>query len=203
MINKLMNMAEELIKFSWPMIFISIIIVSSIRITYLIKNKKKFVLYKELLMLLFIIYILSLFQIVTFQDVSWSGNNFIPFKEITRYKIGSGLFYRNVFGNMLLFVPFGLFVSHLLKLKKPLLAFVLTLIASLSIEFMQLIIGRVFDVDDILLNVIGGLVGYYIYYFVYKISVRLPSLFKSETFLNILTILLILLVGGFYLYGKI
>lgn len=65
------------------MVLISCVVIASLRISYLIKNKKKFVIYKELLSLAFLIYIMCLFQVVTFQDdVSWSSNNFIPFKEI-------------------------------------------------------------------------------------------------------------------------
>ena len=53
---------------AWPMIVIFTIILSSIRIAYLIIKKEKFVLYKELSYLLFAIYLLSLFYIVTFRD---------------------------------------------------------------------------------------------------------------------------------------
>ena len=66
----------------WPMIFIFAVILISIRITYLLCNKKQFVFYKELLMLCFIIYILLLYYIVTFQDNNYGTNNFTPFKEI-------------------------------------------------------------------------------------------------------------------------
>ena len=77
---------HSVIDIAWPMVLISIVILVSLRITYLIKNRKHLYLYKELLMLSFIIYILCLFQVVTFQDdVSWSTNNFIPFREIFRY----------------------------------------------------------------------------------------------------------------------
>ena len=71
---------QGVIDMTWPMLLISVVVVVSLRITYLIKNREHFTLYQELLALSFIIYILCLFQIVTFQDtVSWSSNNFIPF----------------------------------------------------------------------------------------------------------------------------
>ena len=41
----------------WPMLFIFTVIIVSIRIAYILYNKENFVLYKELLMLCFIIYI--------------------------------------------------------------------------------------------------------------------------------------------------
>ena len=73
----------------WPMLVIITVILSSIRIVYLVKNHENFILYREILKLGFVIYIMSLFYVVTFQDVSWSTSNFIPFKEMFRYSIGS------------------------------------------------------------------------------------------------------------------
>ncbi len=182
-------MIHGVVDFTWPMVIISCIIIISLRISYLIKNKERFVLYKELLMLGFIIYSMCLFQIVTFQDeVSWSTNNFIPFREILRYNIGSRLFIKNVLGNMLLFLPFGFFTSYLLDNKRPLLTVVLTLIASLSIEVVQLMIGRVFDVDDIILNVLGGTFGFYLYNMLDRLGKRSPKLLGNEYFLDVLAI---------------
>lgn len=182
-------MIHGVVDFTWPMVIISCIIIISLRISYLIKNKERFVLYKELLMLGFIIYSMCLFQIVTFQDeVSWSTNNFIPFREILRYNIGSRLFIKNVLGNMLLFLPFGFFTSYLLDNKKSLLTVVLTLIASLSIEVVQLMIGRVFDVDDIILNVLGGTFGFYLYNILDRLGKKSPKLLGNEYFLDVLAI---------------
>lgn len=182
-------MIHGVVDFTWPMVIISCIIIISLRISYLIKNKERFVLYKELLMLGFIIYSMCLFQIVTFQDeVSWSTNNFIPFREILRYNIGSRLFIKNVLGNMLLFLPFGFFTSYLLDNKKPLLTVALTLVASLSIEVVQLMIGRVFDVDDIILNVLGGTFGFYLYNILDRLGKKSPKLLGNEYFLDVLAI---------------
>ena len=184
---------QSVINMAWPMVLISIVIIVSLRITYLIKNRKKFVLYKELLMLSFIIYVLCLFQIVTFQDdVSWSTNNFIPFQEMFRYSIGSRLFIKNVVGNITLFLPFGLFTSYYLDIKKPYLIMILTLIASISIESVQLMIGRVFDVDDIILNLVGGILGFYILVLLRKIGNSLPKFMTSELFLNIISAIILI-----------
>ena len=93
----------------WPMIVIFTVILSSYRLAYLLKFKESFVFYDEVLKLGFIIYIMALFYVVTFQDVSWSTSNFIPFKEMLRYEIGSPLFIKNVIGNMIMFLPYGFF----------------------------------------------------------------------------------------------
>lgn len=193
MLGPLTNTIQGVVNFTWPMIIISIVILVSFRITYLIKNHEHLVLYKELLMLSFVIYILCLFQVVTFQDdVVWSGNNFVPFREIFRYNIGSRLFFKNVVGNMIMFLPFGFFVSYYLKLDKIHLALLLTVIASFSIETVQMCIGRVFDIDDIILNICGGSVGYFMYIILDKVGNKLPSVFKTDWFLNIVSIIILI-----------
>lgn len=186
---------QGVVNFTWPMVIISVVIIVSLRVSYLIKYKKevKFVFYKELLMLSFVIYIMCLFQVVTFQDdVSWATNNFVPFREILRYNIGSRLFFKNVLGNMLMFLPYGFFSSYLLHNKKFNLAFILTLIASLSIESVQLMIGRVFDVDDIILNMLGGSIGFFIYFLVDRLWEKIPKIFRKEWVLNIVAIMILI-----------
>jgi len=193
MFSTFSNTIQGVVNLTWPMLLISIVILVSFRICYIIKKHDRFVFYKELLMLSFIIYILCLFQVVTFtDDVTWSTNNFIPFKEILRYNVTSRLFLKNVIGNMIMFLPFGFFISYYLENKKPYLTVILTLIASIAIETVQLAIGRVFDVDDIILNICGGLLGYLIYYLMYKISEKLPSVLKSDWVLNGLSIIILL-----------
>ncbi len=193
MLGRLTNTIQGVVDFTWPMLIISVVVLVSFRIAYLVKNREKLVLYKELLGLSFIIYILCLFQVVTFQDnVSWSTNNFIPFREMLRYNIGSRLFVKNVLGNMLLFLPYGFFVSYYLKNQKPWLTLGLTVIASFSIELVQMAIGRVFDIDDIMLNLLGGYFGYLCYYLLGKLVEKLPKVFKSEICLNILAAIILI-----------
>ena len=179
----------------WPTILLITVVALSMRLTYILKNKEKFVLYKDLMFYFFIIYILCLFYVVTFQDVSWSTSNFIPFKEILRYSIGSSLFYKNVLGNMVMFVPFGFFVSYFLKLEKVYSITLITLLTSITIEITQLLIGRVFDVDDLLLNLVGGVFGYLLYEVIHKVRIKLPNFLKKDYIYNIIMVLLIIAVG--------
>ncbi len=193
MFGPLSSTIQGVVNFTWPMVLISTIIIVSFRIAYLLKNHSKFILYQDLLLLCFIIYVLCLFQVVTFQDtVSWSSNNFVPFKEIFRYSFGSRLFVKNILGNVLLFLPFGFFISYYLKCEKGWIPLILTLIASCSIEVVQMVIGRVFDIDDILLNICGGMLGFLCYFALFKIGKKLPSVLKSDVFLNIVAIILLI-----------
>lgn len=184
----------DILESVWPMLFIIVTIVVSLRVTFLIINKTKFILYKELFMLLFIMYVICLFYVVTFQDVSWSSSNFIPFREMFRYEFGTRLFLKNVLGNMIMFLPYGFFASYFLNIKKTSIIFILSLIASLTIEYTQLMIGRVFDIDDIVLNVIGGVVGFLIYKLIFSIKNKLPSFLKNKVIYNIIVLVLIILL---------
>ena len=194
MLDSLDKTLIEVLNMTWPMIFISIILISSVRIMYLFKHRENFVFYKEMLLLIFMIYILCLFQVVTVGDINIGGeNNFVPFKEILRYNFGGRLFVKNIVGNVLMFIPYGFFASLYGEIKKPISALGIILLASISIECTQLLIGRIFDIDDILLNMIGGFFGFLIYISLDKISNVLPNILKREIFLNILTVVLLVL----------
>ena len=97
--------------------------------------------------------------------------NLSLFQEIGRY-IGLGirtgswtLFYVNVVGNVCAFVPLGVFLPKLFeKCRNIVLVTILSLKVSLAVEVIQLVtrVGS-FDVDDLLLNTLGGLIGFFIY----------------------------------------
>ncbi len=93
--------------------------------------------------------------------------NFIPFHTIGEC-IDSGLqtFIRQVFGNIILFVPLGITVSWIFEQKsfRYRMYFIVTISVLIEITqlFLDLCSGMVVksvDVDDILLNSLGGLMG--------------------------------------------
>lgn len=191
----LQNALEE----NWPMILIFTVFVVTIRITYLIVHKEKFIFYRELFMFTALLYAMLLFYVVTFQDVNYGTNNFVPFKEILRYEFGSRYFIKNILGNIILFIPFGFFVSRILKTRKVLPIIFVSIITSSIIEFTQLKIGRTFDIDDIFLNLIGGLIGYLIYFVIDISEHRFPDLFNTVLFKNIITLLLLIITFIIYI----
>ena len=126
-----------------PMIVLFCVVTILIRFITCIYAKEKIIFYKEIKNLIYIIYTFALFKLISTSDFSSYSNNFILFKEIMRYNITSRLFFKNVLGNMIMFLPFGFFVSYYLKSEKLTLPLFLILIASISIEVVQLLIGRV------------------------------------------------------------
>ena len=95
-----------------------------------------------------------------------------------------------------MFLPYGFFVGNYASGKNGLLTIFLVFLASLSIECTQLAIGRVFDVDDIILNVLGGIIGYSLYLVLNNIYNALPKVFKTRGFLDIASIVLLFMVIG-------
>ncbi len=175
----------------WPELIIFIVILVTVRFIAIKNSNKKFCFYEEFLNLLFMVYVLLLFELLTGAENSLgSGMNLVPFSEIFRYDIGSPMFIYNVLGNILLFVPYGYFVARYTKSKSLFQIFVVSLITSCTIEILQVRMGRTFDVDDILLNVIGGILGYFFYALLNSIKKRLPDFLKSDFIYNVICIII-------------
>ena len=82
-----MKIINNLVPGVWPLVIIICVIVISLRLSYLKIKKIKFNIYEELFNLVFIIYILCLFHIVTYQDVNYGVNNFIPFINVNNDRL--------------------------------------------------------------------------------------------------------------------
>ena len=105
--------------------------------------------------------------------------NLIPFKEIGRFiryrkSLGMMAVTLNLAGNVLVFVPYGMFLPLLVHRLRSFWQVVLfSFDFSLLVELLQLFlkVGS-FDVDDLVLNTIGGAVGYFCYYLLQKCRER-------------------------------
>jgi glycopeptide antibiotics resistance protein len=152
--------------------------------------KHKIMLKDITIQVLFTLYVYTLFKIILFKFSSidmrflWhqlkislrntdhmsrqlQKGNLIPFKEISRtiHDISShGLI--NLIGNFAIFMPYGILLGLMLRNKKVSFidAFILSLGLSLILELAQAFfsIGR-YDVDDLILNSSGGLIGFIIF----------------------------------------
>lgn len=133
--------------------------------------------------ILFYLYLIVMFYFVLFSErygretgYDTSHVNLELFKEIKRFWMYRSLltpeaFITNLVGNVFAFSPFGFLLPVMTEKKRGLIKVVLgSFLFSLIIESCQYIFKvGVFDVDDLLLNTIGGLIGYIIY----KISVTI------------------------------
>ena len=129
----------------------------------------------------FIVYISVLVYFLFFADMfgrtSGSTNyryNLTPFKEIRRFivysgHLGASSVFTNLIGNVVAFIPFGIFLPILTNNRlKFFQVTVFTFALTLAIEMIQLMsrVG-IFDVDDMILNTLGGIIGYLLF-FVWK-----------------------------------
>ena len=178
----------------WPLVLFVSVVLITLRVFYIFKGSRKVVIYKEILGLIFVIYILCLYHVLTYQNTGYAGVNFTPFKEMFRYTFGSQKFMKNIVGNIVLFIPFGFFTSYYLNQKKMAVPTFITLAVSLCAEAIQYHIGRIFDVDDIILNVLGGFLGYLLFVALSAIRGKLPRFMKSDAFLNFIVILIVIII---------
>lgn len=191
---------ERVLNNTWPMLLVFLIAICIVRFFYLQNHKEKFVLYKECMLIFSIIYLWLLFELLTTTEINHNGGmNLVPFSEILRYDIGSRMFMMNVVGNILIFVPFGYLISDYIKSKNIWPILITSLVTSVSVEFIQLNIGRSFDVDDIFLNVLGTILGYILYKLFKKLQKHLPDFFKSSLFYNIIWIIIIVILIIYFL----
>ena len=202
MIARIMEIITDSIDNIWPMLTIFLVVIACVRIAAIKSSNEKLIFHKEFVNLLFIVYILLLYELLTRSELNSNGGyNLVPFTEIFRYKIGSNSFYFNVIGNIVMFIPFGYFISTYVKPKKILTILLVSAISSATVEFVQLCIGRSFDIDDIILNTLGAIIGLLIYVAFNAIKKFLPSIFGKDIIYNIICFIILGLIA-LYLLGR-
>ena len=126
--------------------------------------------------ILFVLYILFVFYFLIFSD--WYGRtgemqeyhyNLVLFKEIKRFwnyrgQLGAFATFTNLFGNIVIFLPFGFFMPMASRYRSFFLTLFYSFGVSFFVECFQLVtrVGS-FDVDDMLLNTFGGVIGYIVF----------------------------------------
>ena len=149
---------------------------------------------RSLNIIFFILYLLFLFYVILFKGPSiyrvvapfeyFSGTlnppvyndyNFVPLRTIRLYFAGStwtptNVIVGNVFGNIALFMPFGFLFPLVFRKKEKFGSVVLAaFLLSCLLEAFQLIFHTGFcDIDDVLLNTTGGVLGYLFYAVIYR-----------------------------------
>ncbi|MCO7175314.1 VanZ family protein [Sporolactobacillus kofuensis] len=119
------------------------------------------------LVIAFILYLFTLIFLTLFTHNYYTygkSSNLIPFSSV-RLMLRSGssaLFIKNIVGNVILFLPLGIFLPMIIRSKQR-FAWQLSLgcMVSAVIELCQYFFAaRIFDIDDILLNTLGTLIGW-------------------------------------------
>lgn len=153
------------------------------RLPYLKKHGKPVDIQREIIQCLFTTYMIGLAGLVFRPGMLYFGKmpaqttvweriltqkdiNVIPFYTIRQF-FKNGLntrFVINIVANVLMFSPIGFFFPFLWQRWRSFPRMIVTAFAfPLTIEFIQLFIHRSVDIDDIILNATGILLGYGIY----------------------------------------
>jgi glycopeptide antibiotics resistance protein len=135
---------------------------------------------KNLVSILFAFYIvivifLSLFGVsgnLHFVKVDDVSNNFIPFHTLSNYILNFNRYnldtwFLNTLALVICFIPIGLMIPYIFKrISKYFHVFIFSLVISLIVETTQILTKfGVFDIDDIILSIIGASLGYFMHRF--------------------------------------
>lgn len=133
----------------------------------------KFNIIRDILRIAFAIYISSLIFIVWIDSSihkDYLSYNIIPFKTIISYiKIGmSTIGLKNIIGNIIITAPLGFFAFCKVRIIPKINIVMYSLIIPFIIELVQFLLylqgfgARSVDIDDIILNSLGILAGYFL-----------------------------------------
>lgn len=83
-------------------------------------------------------------------------------------------------GNIIMFVPFGFFAALLWRGWTWKRALPVGFAITLFVECCQLLIGRTFDIDDLMLNTLGVVCGYWLWRLLHRFFPRLTARFEVQ-----------------------
>lgn len=125
---------------------------------------------KNIVFITYILFMVWELYLGRYRSPGYAGYNLTPFKTITGYFINweyysTWLLLVNLVGNVVVFVPMGIFISLYFKEKIHFIKVILISVAVLvPAELLQIIlkVGSS-DIDDIILNSLGSILGYGVY----------------------------------------
>lgn len=153
--------------------------------------------------ILFAIYLMSLVWIIVLKfDITFSAMgtmqnvNLVPFSAPTR--VNGEVMRSEMYLNMLIFMPFGIYLEILFKKWHIFLKVFLFFLVSSSFETLQYIFeAGASDITDIITNVLGGILGIVLY----KVLERLlNNQRKTQKVMNIVALMGTISMGGLLFY---
>lgn len=139
------------------------IYLGSLFLSKYLKNNKPL---KISLWIFFILYLILLITLIVFRNGSLSFANLIPFTTIMGYvkafmnnSANFNIIAYNLVGNVICLTPLAFFLPRLFEKQNKFKIFLITTIGiALNIEILQIItMSGTFDIDDIILNVLGAI----------------------------------------------
>ena len=121
---------------------------------------------RAVVLVLAMVWVLGVANLTLFVTAGEGPRNAVPFHTIWDYLSDTNLpmqiRFRNLAGNLVMLAPLGLVLAALTRWRLARVAGGV-LIVSVSIELWQLFVatGRSVDIDDVVLNVVGGVAGWF------------------------------------------
>lgn len=183
-----------------PITIIIGIIYGIYRLIKIKKSKSPVNYFDEIVKLIFVCYLTGLINLVLVPSNLWSnfwfyikngysaGNslelfsgsfNFVPslYKYLIKSELSIGTWVRDMLvGNMLMFIPMGILLPLVFKKINKKNIVIISIIITSSIEILQPIVSRSFDIDDIIMNFIGIIIGYLIVAIIRKLKKKIYNL---------------------------
>lgn len=114
--------------------------------------------------------------LINVADSSINHSNFVPLKTILPYLLGEPTWrvaIINLVENIILFVPIGLLLPFVYTKMTWQKSFGVAALTGLFIETMEVVLGAgIFDIDDVLLNGLGIMIGYWAFVILVKFFKR-------------------------------
>ncbi len=164
-------------------------------------------------LLLLLVYVVILVKVMVLKDVpmirmgpimlNFGGTqdgdpNYIPFKTILPYLLGDNGFLigaLNIGGNIAFLIPIGFLLPLVFKGFDWRGSLVIAVLFGMSIELTQVFLQiGIFDIDDVILNGLGVMVGFWVYLFFQKI---MSSSYRKFTILFLSLFSLVVLISLF------
>lgn len=130
-------------------------------------------------------------------------SNLIPFKSILPYLLGEKGFliaFLNLAGNIVALVPLGFIVPYLFRNTTWKKALVLAVVSGFIIEFAQFLLKiGIFDIDDVLLNGLGVIIGFRAYTFYLGFSKIIKKLLNGLFYTVFSSLLILYVISAYHL----
>jgi len=148
------------------LIFIMAISILYLPILFFLKKRGVAIIRQLSCLALFCSSFLIVFATILFTPITFTPEiyilNITPFDWLNN----ANMFVAEVIPNIMMFIPLGIFVPIVFaKTRKFYKTAVIALLVTFSVEAFQYFIGRSSDIDDIIANLAGGIIGYGIFKF--------------------------------------
>lgn len=145
-------------------IFIMIIIILYFPILMILKKKGKNIIRQFGNLGLCCSIFLIIFATILFVPINFHPEQYIINLVPFNWTDDTNQIIVEVIPNIMMFVPLGFFIPVIFKNKRKLYkTTVMVFLLTFSIEFFQYFIGRSADINDIITNLLGGIIGYEIF----------------------------------------